>query len=341
METVLRNIAAGVLALDPDRRITTINNSARALLGIREPNLLGRPFPEVLPEVSSTAVQGTLDELFNSNKEFLERQVTLSFHEKVLTVLCFAGRLRDEESHDLGIVLVYEDITYLLKAQRMAAWREVARRIAHEIKNPLTPIQLNAQRLRRKYLVALGGDAEVLDRCTNTIIDQVEQLKNMVNEFSKFARMPAANPVPDNLNTLVREVMELYLQGNDSIDFSFDQDPSVPVFDLDKEQIKRAVVNLLDNAVTAAGVGGRIKVRTCYDTDLSIASIEIVDNGPGIDPRHRDRLFEPYFSRKPGGTGLGLTIVSTIVSDHNGFIRVKDNPGGGAVFVIELPVRKS
>jgi two-component system nitrogen regulation sensor histidine kinase NtrY len=134
--------------------------------------------------------------------------------------------------------------------------------------------------------------------------------------------------------------LELYLEGNESVNFQFEQDDTIPILDLDKEQMKRAVVNLIDNAVAAAGEGGTVKVRTRYDKDLSIASVEIVDNGSGIAPEDRERLFEPYFSRKPGGTGLGLTIVSTIVSDHNGFVRVRDNPDGGAAFVIELPVRK-
>lgn len=340
METVLRNIAAGVLAVDPDRRLTTINNSAQLLLGVRERDLLGRSFADALPQVSSSAVEATLESLFRSGKEAIERQVTLSFSDKAITLLCFAGRLRDEEGRDLGVVLVLEDITYLLKAQRMAAWREVARRIAHEIKNPLTPIQLNAQRLRRKYMEALGNEAEVLDQCTHAIIDQVEQLKRMVNEFSNFARMPAANPLPNDLNAIAGEVIDFYRQANESIVFSFDEDKSLPVFDLDAEQMKRVLVNLLDNAVSAVDNGGSVKVRTRYDGELHIATLEVIDNGAGIASSDRERLFEPYFTRKPGGTGLGLTIVTAIVSDHNGFVRVGDNPEGGAAFVIELPVRK-
>jgi len=238
------------------------------------------------------------------------------------------------------VVLVFEDMTQLVKAQRMAAWRDVARRIAHEIKNPLTPIQLNSQRLRRKYMDVLEGDNAILDQCTATIIDQVEQLKHMVNEFSRFARMPSADPAPNDLNAVVREVVELYNQGNERIDFTFTPDSSVPTVDIDREQIKRAMVNLLDNAATAVSEGGRVSVLTRYDEVLAMVSIEVADNGSGLDPGEKERLFEPYFSTKPGGTGLGLTIVGTIVSDHGGFIRVKENSGGGARFTIELPVRK-
>ncbi len=338
MEAVLKNIAAGVISLDPERKVTTANDSARRLLGITEKAILGKPLLTLLPEASAGPVAGMLEDASKSEIGAIERQITLSFPETVISLLCFASALKDEEGHDLGTVLVFEDMTYLVKAQRMAAWREVARRIAHEIKNPLTPIQLNAQRLRRKYLPALAEEGAVMDQCTRAIIDQVEQLKNLVNEFSQFARMPAANPVPNDLNAVIREVVNLFAQGNDGVKFDFEPDTSIPIFNLDKEQMKRAMVNLLDNALAAIEKDGRVMIATRYDKDLSIASIEVADNGSGVSPRDRDRLFEPYFSRKAGGTGLGLTIVSTIVSDHNGFIRVKDNPGGGAKFILELPV---
>ena len=340
METVLKNIAAGVLALDPDRRVTTINSSARRLLGTSQEHVMHRPVLDVLPDASAAPVGEVLEDLNSSGTEALERQITVSFPEKALSLICFANSLKDEEGGDLGVVLVFEDMTYLVKAQRMAAWREVARRIAHEIKNPLTPIQLNAQRLRRKYMDALGDDTEVLDQCTRVIVDQVEQLKKMVNEFSLFARMPAANPVPNRLNELIQEVVDLYRQGHEDLKLSFAHDDSVPVFDIDKEQMQRVMVNLLDNAIAASGPAGEVRVTTSYNPDLAMAAIEVADNGPGIDPHDRERVFEPYFSRKPGGSGLGLTIVSSIVSDHNGFLRLKDNPDGGALFIIELPVSR-
>jgi two-component system nitrogen regulation sensor histidine kinase NtrY len=340
METVLKNVASGVLALDAEGTVTMINDSAVRLLGIRKEDPIGMHLLEVLSEASAAPVREALEELEESLTGTIERQMTLAFPEGIVTLICFGNSLADEGERNLGVVLVFENMTQLIKAQRMAAWREVARRIAHEIKNPLTPIQLNAQRLRRKYMQQLAGDEEVLDQATRVIVDQVEQLKAMVNEFSKFARMPSANPVPNNLNDLLEEVVKLYLHGNDGISFSFSPDPSVPVLDLDKEQIRRAMGNLIDNAVAAAGPGGFVRVLTRYDKTLSIASVEISDNGPGIDARDRDRIFEPYFTRKQGGTGLGLTIVSTIVADHNGFIRVKDAPGGGARFIVELPARK-
>lgn len=299
-----------------------------------------RRLEDMLPEAAALPMTEILEDLASCETDALERQITVSFPDKVLSLLCFASRLTDEERRDLGLVLVFEDMTYLIKAQRMAAWREVARRIAHEIKNPLTPIQLNAQRLRRKYMESLAPDNGVLDQCTRVIIDQVEQLKHMVNEFSRFARMPAANPVPNRLNELIQEIVDLYGQANENVAFSFAADPALPPFDIDKEQMKRAMVNLLDNAIAATGNSGQVRVQTRFDQDLAIASIEVSDNGVGIDPGDRDRVFEPYFSKKAGGSGLGLTIVSAIVSDHNGFVRAKGNSQGGASFTIELPVRR-
>lgn len=339
METVLKNVAAGVLAFGPDGRITAANRSAALLLGAEGIEMVGKSPSEAFPEASAGAVEELLDDLSRSGSESIERQLTVSFSQKVLSLLCFANSLADEEGRKLGVVLVFEDMTHLVKAQRMAAWREVARRIAHEIKNPLTPIQLNAQRIRRKYMERLEGDNTVLDRCTASIIDQVEQLKTMVNEFSRFARMPAAKLVPADLNGVVQEVVELFANGNEKVRFSFHPDAMVPTLPLDKEQMKRAFVNLVGNAAAAVSDGGRVDVTTRFHTDLSMVSVEVSDNGPGIGPLDRDRIFEPYYSTKAGGTGLGLTIVSSIISDHNGFVRVQDNPTGGAIFVVELPVR--
>ncbi|MCX5873327.1 MAG: ATP-binding protein [Deltaproteobacteria bacterium] len=339
IQTVLKNVAAGVIALDADQKVTAFNASSIRLLKINWDLRLGMPLFEQLDPQVAKRLNETIIELRESESGAIERQLTMPFSDKVLTLLCFANILKDESGAELGVVLVFEDLTFLVKAQRMAAWREVARRIAHEIKNPLTPIQLNAQRIRRKYLSSLGVDGNVLDQCTASIIDQVEQLKNMVNEFSKFARMPAANPTPNKLNDIIGEVVALYRAANELLNIRFLADETVPVFDLDREQLKRAVMNLIDNAIAAAGSEGKVEIESRYEPVLRIASVSVCDNGPGINPHDRERIFDPYFTRKQGGTGLGLTIVSAIVADHNGFIRVKDNEDGGACFIFELPVR--
>ncbi|MHB8204858.1 MAG: sensor histidine kinase [Desulfomonilaceae bacterium] len=338
IQTVLTNIAAGVIAIDADQKVTAFNAPCLKLLGINSELKLGWPLLDQLDEDVAGRLHETIGELRESDSGAIEKQLKISFSDKTMTLLCFANILKDEAGDELGVALVFEDLTFLVNAQRMAAWREVARRIAHEIKNPLTPIQLNAQRLRRKYLSSLGDDGRVLDQCTKSIIDQVEQLKNMVNEFSKFARMPAANPTPNKLNDILRELVALYRAANERMEIKFITDESVPIFNIDKEQLTRGVMNLIDNATAAAGAEGKVEIYSKYEPVLRIASISVCDNGPGISPQDRERIFDPYFTRKQGGTGLGLTIVSAIVADHNGFIRVKDNNSGGACFIIELPV---
>jgi two-component system nitrogen regulation sensor histidine kinase NtrY len=220
----------------------------------------------------------------------------------------------------------------------MAAWREVAKRIAHEIKNPLTPIQLSAQRLRRRYEGSFSKDDTVFDECTRMIIKQVDELKNLVNEFSNFARMPASKPTVNSLNEVVAEALVLFQEGHRDITFRFLPDDTLPKFSIDHEQIKRVVINLLDNAVAAVGSGGVVELTTSYSPSLQLATLMVSDNGCGIPDQDKPRLFEPYFSTKKSGTGLGLAIVSTIVSDHNGYIRVRNNEPHGTRFIVELPV---
>jgi two-component system nitrogen regulation sensor histidine kinase NtrY len=337
MEIILANIGAGVISLDPENKITTINPAASRLLRISQSDAMGKSLEEAVERESSIELSNVIKDLHEQGQESMTRQISVYFSDMALSLVVFAANLVDDWGGSMGALLVLEDMSHIIKAQRMAAWREVARRIAHEIKNPLTPIQLNAQRLRRRYLDKLGDDSDILDDCTTMIVDQVEQLKKMVNEFYKFAKLPSANPVPSDLNGLIREVAKLYENGAESVEVYTRLDLSIPIFDLDPEQIKRALVNLVDNAIAALGKNGKIQISARYDPDLQIAIIEVADNGRGIPPQDRERIFEPYFTRKKSGAGLGLTIVSAIVADHNGFIRVKGNNWGGATFVMELP----
>jgi two-component system nitrogen regulation sensor histidine kinase NtrY len=248
--------------------------------------------------------------------------------------------LRDDRGNYLGLVAVFEDLSEIEKAQRIAAWREVARRIAHEVKNPLTPIQLSAQRLNKRYGEKLGSeDGTVFRECTEMIIKQVEEIKGLVNEFSNFARMPASNPVPADLREIVEEALTLYRGAHKDVEFVFNDSKEMPILNLDKEQIKRVMINLLDNAIEAIDGQGKVTVDLNYDKVLQTARIQVTDNGKGISPENKMRLFEPYFSTKKHGTGLGLAIVNSIITDHQGFIRVQDNKPRGVRFIIELPVR--
>ena len=253
--------------------------------------------------------------------------------------------LRDESGESLGSVLFFEDVSQIAKVERMEAWREVARRIAHEIKNPLTPIQLSAERMRRQLVDKTGNGSPLVEECTRTIIGEVEALKRLVNEFSAFARMPHLTPAPGDLNSLAADTVAGFREAHPEVEFTLNLAPELPELMIDREAMKRALVNLLDNAASATttynhnGEQPRIEVRSALRADGALATLEVCDNGPGIDPRLRTRIFEPYFSGKKGGTGLGLAIVSAIVTDHHGFVRVADNKPRGSRFILEFPVR--
>jgi two-component system nitrogen regulation sensor histidine kinase NtrY len=243
--------------------------------------------------------------------------------------------LKDDKVSHMGMVMVFDDLTELEKAQRMIAWREVARRIAHEVKNPLTPITLSAQRLKRKYSDQYNDP--VFEECTRLIIDHVDLIRNLVNEFSAFAKFPTADPKPCKLPPIIEETTALYKEGHPNIQFKIDIAEDFPVLNLDRQQIKQATINIIDNAIAAIKTQGAIFITLTYDSILKMARIEIADNGAGISDEDKTRLFEPNFSTKKAGMGLGLTIVNTIVADHNGMISVQDNQPHGAKFVIELP----
>ena len=341
MEIVLRNITGGVIAIDKSGNLTTVNKAAEKLLSIQNKRILGKNFREVLDSQYIPLVREILRDLLESGKNSISKQVSIPVHDNKLTLFVHVTTLKDENDEFMGTVVVFDDLTELIKAQRMAAWREVARRIAHEIKNPLTPIQLSAQRLRRRYLDRFNEDDKVFDECTAMIVQQVDELKNLVNEFSNFARMPSSRPSLNDLNQIVSEALVLYQEGHKHISFSFHPDPHLPRFNLDRDQIKRTIINLIDNAVGAIENEGSITLSTHFNTELQMATLTVADTGSGIAPQIKPRLFEPYFSTKKTGTGLGLAIVSSIVSDHNGYIRVRDNVPRGTQFIVELPIGDS
>ncbi len=337
MEIVLRNVAAGVISVDREGLITTINTSAEKLLNINTGSVLGKNFREILREAHLDIVKESMKELLLARHDTINRQVTLDIRGTRLTLHLHLTLLRDEAGEFVGTVLVLDDLTQVMKVQRMAAWREVARRIAHEIKNPLTPIQLSAQRLRKRYLTRFADDEKVFDECTAMIITSVDELKNLVNEFSNFARMPAIQPEPNDLNDIIRETLTLYQEAHRGVVFTFTPDVLLPLLTIDRNQIKRVVINLLENAVAAMQETGAVEISSHYDPELKMADFRVSDNGPGISASDKPRLFEPYFSTRKTGTGLGLAIVNSIISDHNGFVRVRDNVPRGACFVVELP----
>jgi len=335
VETLLANIAAGVISIDPAGVITTWNKAAEQMLAVRADGALGKSYREVFRAEHLRGICDIVESL--EGRESIEQELKLSLQEQLLTVMINAATLRDDDGSTLGVMVFLEDITQIQKVQRMEAWREVARRIAHEIKNPLTPIQLSAERLRKRYAQMLEGDGGILDKCTTTIIHQVDALKNLVNEFSQFARLPSAQLASQDLNDIVNDALVLFKEGHHGIHFQF-HNGVIPRLELDREQIKRVLINLLDNAVAAVEDRGEIKLTTSYDSEREAVTLEVADDGCGMAPEIRTKIFEPYFSTKDNGTGLGLTIVSQIIEDHRGYIRALPNDPRGTKFTIELPV---
>ena len=337
-EIILQNVSAGVVSLDDHGRITTINNFAAKLLRIDRSKYIGLTYREALPREYTHILDRFIEELYTTGKMTIEQHLKVSINRLRLSLLVNFTRLEDDEGAPIGFVLVFDDLTKIERMQRMAAWREVARRIAHEIKNPLTPIQLSAQRLRKRYPEILQEEDSVFDRCTDTIITQVEALKQLVGEFSQFARMPKINKSPGDLVALAADTLVLYQEAHKHVEFTLKVEDEIPIFDYDGEQIKRCFINLLDNAVAVLPDGGKIDVELTVNSFAQSVLLKVFDDGPGISKEHKLRLFEPYFSTKKTGTGLGLAIVSTIVNDHGGYIRVQDNTPTGSVFTIELPM---
>ena len=341
LETILENVAAGVIALDEHNRIATINRFAEELLAIQPAAFLGREYHEVLPRQHAQIVESFLAELDATGRSTIERHLRVTIRRgETLSLQVNVTRMVDERGRSIGFVILFDNLTNLEKAQRLAAWQEVARRIAHEIKNPLTPIQLSAQRLRKRFLDRIGEDRDIFDQCTATIVAQVDEIKKLASEFSDFARMPKLRRETNDLGRLAEEVVFLYQEAHRSLTITCRIDPALPLFPFDAVQVKRVLINLLDNAVTALGDGGAIEVRVgpAPERETPMAMLRVADNGPGIPADVRLRIFEPYFSTRKSGTGLGLAIAQTIVSEHGGTIRARDNHPTGTVFTVELPL---
>jgi two-component system, NtrC family, nitrogen regulation sensor histidine kinase NtrY len=338
-ETVLRNVSAGIISTDKDGMIITVNRAAENMFDIKTEKVLFQNYRNLLIPEHLSLVDELLQEMKDNNERSLEKQLELVLKEKALTILLTITTIQDDEGNDSGIVVVFEDLTQLQKAERAAAWREVARRMAHEIKNPLTPVQLSAQRLQRKYGDKLGEEGSVFKECTQTIIDQVEVLKNLVNEFSRYARMPVTTPTLNDLNSVIADAVILFQDAHKDIIFDYKPAENMPNFNLDAEQINRVMINLLDNAVAAINKKeGRVEIAVNYDEQHRKATVTVADDGAGVPASYKRKVFDPYFSTKKSGTGLGLAIVSSIISDHHGQVMIADNKPTGTIISFQLPV---
>ena len=338
IETVVDTIAAGLLSIDRQGIITTFNPSAERMLGLWADRFRGRSANEVFKEYKLDLFQSVYDRMLVDQRDNIALEGQLDLQGRFLTIGVHCSRMKDESNKDLGFVLIFEDLSELIKAQKAAAWREVAQRIAHEIKNPLTPIQLSAQRLRKKFQDKAPDFDRICDESTQVIINEVGSLKQMLDEFSKFARMPAPHMTMNSLDDVVKEVVALYDSAHREVECVVTLDPDLPLFNFDREQIKRVLVNLCDNGIHAMNHKGHLWITTRYDTKQRRAVVTVADEGTGIAPEDQEKLFVPYFSRKKTGTGLGLAIVRRIVTDHDGQIHAGNHQPKGALFTFELPV---
>jgi len=338
IETVLQRIATGVVSIGPDGRVSTVNAAAVRLLEV-ESTIVGVPIEQVLAREDLQPLASLVRAVAPGGGKPAGQEIAIAREGREIHLAAAATTLQGESGAHEGTVLVFDDVTPLVRTQRVAAWRDVARRLAHEIKNPLTPIQLSAERMSRHFAGAPEATRALVDECTSAIGAEVESLKALVDEFAQFARMPAPRAVPSNLNAVLTDTLALYtgVVTGTIIDREFA--PGLPPVRLDVEQIRRVVINLVDNALEAlAGApGGRIVVQTQHDAANAVARIVIADNGPGVPPADREKLFMPYYSTKRRGSGLGLAIVRRIVGEHGGSVEVGDNSPRGSRFVIELP----
>ncbi len=334
-KTILSNIETGVVSIDRGGRITTVNHSASEILGIQEQDVLGKRYDEAFGFLELDPIRGLFRRL-EQGQGRAEEELSLNVRGRMLTLRIRISTLRDGNGTPIGSVITFDDLTELLRAKKAETWQDVARRIAHEFKNPLTPIKLSAERLRKKHAEGAPDFNAVFDECSLTIVQEADGLRKLVDEFANFARMPSSNPTLQPLAPVLESVVQLYSGAHKDIVFVKDIMPELPEVFLDHEQIKRVFINLFENAVEAMGGKGRILV-TAKMTSSGMAQIEVADEGPGIAAEDVPKLFEPDFSRKKKKSGLGLAIVLRIIKDHGGTIRVSQNDPHGARFIMELP----
>jgi two-component system nitrogen regulation sensor histidine kinase NtrY len=329
-EAVLAGASAGVIGVNGDGRISILNRSAERLIGRVESEVLGLPLAGVAPELAEIFQAAQ-----NSNQRLVQRQIAVSREgqERNYSVRVTSEQATESEH---GYVITIDDITELVMAQRTSAWADIARRIAHEIKNPLTPIQLSAERLRRKYGKSITEDPAVFAQCTETIVRQVDDIKRMVDEFSRFARMPKAVVADEDVAETVRQVVFLLRVGHPDIDFEVELAAEAMPARFDRRLISQALTNIIKNATEAIGAVppaelGRGRIAVSANRDGKEVVVDVLDNGIGLPKENRARLLEPYVTTREKGTGLGLAIVGRILEEHGGRIELRDasdkNPG--------------
>ncbi len=338
IETVLQNITTGVITLDSDGRITTINPSAREMLAISDRNPVGKRFEEVLNAEKYGEIVKNIAWGIKNRYRLSDKEINIVSNGQTTTLALALSPLPQANGDFSGMIVVFDNLTQLIKAQKIATWKEVAQRVAHEIKNPLTPIQLSAERIIKMLKKQDPNSPTVIEEGAKTIIQEARTIKSMVDEFSNFARMPKVELRPGDLRALIEQTVVLFRGIFAQVEFEAELATDLPAtLQLDSEQIKRVFINIFDNAIEAMNKKGKIRVRAIFEKKKQQVSVEISDTGPGISVEDKTKLFLPYFSTKKKGTGLGLAIVNQIIREHHGSIQVENIRPTGAKFTIQLP----
>lgn len=337
IEAILNNISTGVITLDAEGVISIINPSAREMLGLKEKNIIGKNYKDVLTQNTYKEIASYISRGLTKKYKLSEREMNISVDDQNQILALTLSPLRQPNNKFSGMIVVLDNLTQLIKVQKIAAWKEVAQRVAHEIKNPLTPIQLSAERII-KNLKKKEKKFDAINEGAKTIVEEANIIKSLVDEFSNFARMPSIQLQSSDIHEILEQTVILFKGIFTKVEFDVSLSPDVPSpIQIDSEQMKRVFINLLDNAVEAMDKKGKIKIQTSFDKVNQRVRIEISDSGPGIPINEKDKLFLPHFSTKKKGTGLGLAIVHQVISEHSGTIEAENMRPHGAKFIIQIP----
>ncbi|MEN8154079.1 MAG: ATP-binding protein [Acidobacteriota bacterium] len=338
-ENILKNITSGVIAINSRGEIIEINPAVERMLGLKKEKVIKRQFSDIFNVSQYEDIKNVIKKAFESKFKLFEKEVNIKIKGKILNLAIKITQTRNPVNNKFsGILVVMTDLTALMKAQRMLVWREVAKRIAHEIKNPLTPIQISSQRILRSIDLSDEKFRKIVEDGLNIILTEIDSIKKLADEFSGFARLPEIKFSKGDINQILEKLNSVYTSIYNQVEFKVDLDPEIPILiKMDTEQIKRIFVNILDNGIEAIDKKGKIEIVSKYNKESQFVRIEIADNGEGINDEDKEKLFLPYFSKKSTGTGLGLAISHSIIEEHNGMISIVDNTPKGSRFIVELP----
>lgn len=338
-ENILKNITSGVIALNSTGEIIEINPTAERMLAINAEKVVKNHFSEVIHGDSYQDINRIIGDAYKTNFKLIEKEADIKMSGKILNLAIKVTQIRNPINNQFsGLLVVLTDLTELIKAQRMLVWREVAKRIAHEIKNPLTPITISSQRILKALELPDDKFRKIVEDSLNIILQELDSIKNLAEEFGNFARLPLMKFTRGDINQLLEKLIAVYSSIYSNIRFNVNQDADIPILvKMDVEQMKRIFVNIIDNAIESMEEKGTLEILSTYNKESQFIRIEIADDGPGISDEDKQKIFTPYFSNKSSGTGLGLAIAHNIIDEHNGVISIEDNAPRGARFIVEIP----